>query len=121
MIDHPFLSFKDLTEDELINKTAEVHQRLSRAHMWGSSADLVNQLQWILEMIEEEKTERLKRQNFEAMQGMFPEVVESDPEFKADKTEVVETNVKVVKPAAKPAKNFDAPSFHKEYKNGDQK
>lgn len=116
MIDHPFLSFKDLSDDELLEKTSELHKRLNKAHMWGSSQDLITQLQWMLEMIEEEKGERLKKQNFEALNSMFPEIVESDPEFMKDKANLEEANAKVVKPAqTKKVSNLPAPSFHKEY------
>lgn len=113
MIDHPFLSFKDLSDDELLEKTQEIHKRLSKGFMWGSSPDLLNQLEWMLEMIEEEKMERMKKVNFEAMQSMFPEVVESDPEFSKDKVDIEDT-AKVVKPAAKKALNLPVPDFRKE-------
>lgn len=116
MIDHPFLSFSNLSDDELLDKTGEIHKRLSKAYMWGSSNDLVSQLEWMLEMIEEEKMERAKKASFEALQGMFPEVVESDPEFSKGKSDVEESNSKIVKPATnKKASTMPAPSFHKEY------
>lgn len=122
MIDHPFLSFKDMSEEELLEKQAELHRNLSRAHMWGSSQDLINQLSWMLEMIEEEKMERMAKVQFEAMQAMFPERVESDPEFKTEKSELEEVKSTVVKPA-KVAKTQDlpAPIFHKEYTKAAEK
>jgi len=116
LIDHPFLSFKELSEDELQEKTAELYSKLNRAHMWGSSQDLITQLEWMLEMIEEEKTERLKRQNFDTIQGMFPDIVESDPEFVHTKGTVETSNSKVVKPAqSKKIAQIPMPSFDKEY------
>lgn len=116
MIDHPFLSFKELSDDELLNKTTELQKRLNKAHMWGSSSDILSQLEWMLEMIEEEKMERMTKQTFEQIQGMFPEIVESDPEFAKSKSELDETNTKVVKPAAtKKNLTLPVPSFHKEY------
>ena len=123
MIDHPFLSFAKMSDDELLEKTSELHRNLGRAHMWGSSLDIINQLEWMLEMIEEEKMERMKKQQFEAMQAMFPDRVESDPEFKTQKSELEETKSTVVKPAAKKPQNLPAPVFHKEYtgKKDDQK
>lgn len=122
MIDHPFLSFKNLSDDELLEKTSEIHKRINKAYMWGSSRDLISQLQWMLEMIEEEKEERLKKQTFEAIQGMFPEVVESDPEFAKSKAETEDANAKVVKPAqAKKTSNLPVPSFNKEYTEAGKK
>jgi hypothetical protein len=121
LIDHPFLSFKELSDDELLDKTSEIHKRLNKAFMWGSSSDLISQLQWMLEMIEEEKMERMKKQNFDLMQGMFPEVVESDPEFSKSKVEPEESQARVVKPAnSKKAQNLPVPSFHKEYVGPDK-
>ena len=116
MIDHPFLSFKDLSDDELLEKSTELHRNLNRAHLWGSSPDLINQLQWMLEMIEEEKMERLNKQAFDAFNDMFPERVESDPEFKVAKGELEETKTTVIKPAkvSKP-QTFTEPVFNKEY------
>ena len=116
MIDHPFLSFKDLNEDELLEKTSDLHKKLNKAYMWGSSSDLINQLHWMLEMIEEEKMERMKKQQFEAVNQMFPETVESDPDFVRSKSEAEDSNSKVVKPAAsKKAPSLPVPSFNKEY------
>lgn len=116
MIEHPFLSFKDMSEEDLLEKQADLHRNLSRAHMWGSSSDLINQLEWMLEMIEEERMERMAKQQFEAMQAMFPERVESDPEFKTQKSELEEVKSTVVKPArVSKAQDLPAPIFHKEY------
>lgn len=123
MIDHPFLSFKNLSDDELLDKMSDLHRNLSRAHMWGSSLEIINQLEWMLEMIEEEKAERYKKQQFEAMQAMFPDRVESDPDFKTQKSEMEETKSTVVKPASRKPQNLPVPSFQKEYtkKDGGQK
>lgn len=119
MIDHPFLSFKDLSDDELLQKTQDIHRNLSRASMWGSSLDTIHQLEWMLEMIDEEKMERAHKASFEAMQNMFPDTVESDPDFKTQKSEMDETKTTVVKPAARKPQNLPAPTFHKEYKDKD--
>lgn len=120
MIDHPFLSFKELSEDELQEKTAELHKKLNKAHMWGSSFNIVTQLEWMLEMIEEEKMERMKKQNFDAIKGMFPDVVESDPDFAQSKSSMDETNSRVVKPAQnKQTPQMPMPLFDKEYVNKD--
>jgi hypothetical protein len=122
LIDHPFLSFKDLSEDELQDKTADIHKKLSKAHMWGSSRDIISQLEWMLEMIEEEKMERLKKQNFDTIKAMFPETVESDPEYSQTKSSMDDTNSKVVKPAqTKKTPQMPMPLFDKEYVNKDSK
>lgn len=115
MIDHPFLSFSTMSDEDLLEKTSELYRNLSRAHMWGSSLEIIQQLEWMLEMIEEERMERFKKQQFEAMQSMFPDRVESDPEFKTQKSELEETKTTVVKPAARKPQNFPTPVFHKEY------
>jgi hypothetical protein len=116
LIDHPFLSFKQLSEEELLDKTSDLHKKLAKAHMWGSSQEIIDQLYWMLEMIEEEKGERLKKQQFEMVQAMFPETTESDPDFVKNKSEMDDSNTKVVKPAvAKKNMSLPAPTFHKEY------
>jgi hypothetical protein len=121
LIEHPFLSFKEMSDEELLEKTTELHRQLSRAFTWGSSRDLTNQLQWMLEMIEEEKMERYKKQQFEAMQAMFPERVESDPEFKTQKSEIEDHKSTVVKPAKDKKVEMPAPLFHKEYTEAGKK
>ena len=65
--------------------------------------------------------ERLNKQQFEAFNEMFPERVESDPEFKVSKSEVDETKTTVIKPAkvSKP-QTFTEPVFHKEYTSTDK-
>lgn len=99
-----------------MEKTADLHRKLNKAHMWGSSYDLITQLEWMLEMIEEEKMERMKKAGFEALQGMFPETVESDPEFAQTKGPQEESNSKVVKPAQnKKNPTMPMPMFDKEY------
>lgn len=120
MIDHPFLSFKDLSDDELLQKTQDIHRNLSRASMWGSSLDTINQLEWMLEMIDEEKMERAQKANFDAMVAMFPDTVESDPDFKASKGEPEDdSKTTIVKPASRKPQNLPAPLFHKEYTDKD--
>jgi hypothetical protein len=104
-----------MSDDELLEKTSALHKRLSKAHMWGSSTEIINQLHWMLEMIEEEKMERMKKQQFEAMQAMFPETTESDPDFVKSKSEVEDTNTKVVKPAVTKNVTLPTPTFNKEY------
>jgi len=91
--------------------------------MWGSSSDIINQLEWMLEMVEEEKMERMKKQQFEALQSMFPDRVESDPQFKTQKSELEDTKSTVVKPASRKPQDLPTPIFHKEYTGGkgDQK
>lgn len=121
MIEHPFLSFSNMSDEELLEKTSELHRNIARGYTWGSSHDLINQLQWMLEMIEEEKMERFKKQQFEAMQSMFPDRVESDPEFKTQKSELEDTKSTVVKPAKEKRPDLPAPLFHKEYTEAGKK
>lgn len=121
MIDHPFIELSHLSEDELLNKTSELHRNLSRAFTWGSSKEITDQLQWMLEMIEEEKMERYKKQQFEAMQGMFPERVESDPEFRTTASHMEDSKSTVVKPAKEKKLDMPAPMFHKEYTEAGKK
>lgn len=115
MIDHPFMDFKNLSDDDLSNKESQIMKNLYRARMWGSSPELINQLNWTLEMINEERVERLQRQQFDLTQEMFPKIIDSDPEFKKDHAEIDEIKTTVVKPAAKKPMSSEAPIFHKEY------
>lgn len=108
MIDHPFMNLKSLSEDELLDKTTDLQGRLGKAHMWGSSTDIINQLEWMLEMIEEEKYERMAKVNHTAMQSMFPDIVESEPELVKDKGVPVQTTSKPISKAeGLPKPNFD--------------
>jgi hypothetical protein len=116
VIDHPFLNFHGLSEDELLEKTSDLHKKLNKAYMWGSSRELIEQLEWMLEMIEEEKAERMKKASFDAMQNMFPATVESDPDFQKERQETQDGSAKVVKPASnKKTTSLPTPMFTKEY------
>jgi hypothetical protein len=116
LIDHPFLDFKDLSDEELLDKTTELHKKLNKAHMWGSSSGIADQLMWMLEMIEEEKMERQKKANFDAMNAMFPETIESDPDFGREKPDADDTNSKVIKPSStRKTTDLPMPMFDKEY------
>lgn len=117
MIEHPFLNFKDLSDDELLNKTSEIFKKLNGASMWGSSQGIIDQFHWMLEMIEEEKMERMAKANFEALKNIFPETVESDPDFKKDKV-VEEAKEKAAKSKPTGPRTFPAPVFTKEYTEG---
>ena len=120
MIDHPFLDFKGLSDDELLEKTTDLQRNMQRAYLWGSSHDTISQLEWMLEMIEEEKLERYKKQVFEMQNAMFPEIVESDPEFKKVKADSTEAS-KPVKPHKNAPSPLPVPNFNKEYLNPDNK
>jgi hypothetical protein len=119
MIDHPFINLKALTDEELIKKSTDLHKKLMMAHMWSSNPGIADQFRWMLEMIAEEQQERLAKDTNDAWNKMFPEVIESDPEFTKERSSVDQQDkTHVVKPAqAKPKAPIIAPTFHKEYLN----
>lgn len=119
MIDHPFINLKSLSDEELLKRNADLHKKLMMAHMWTSNPHIAEQIGFMLEMIAEEQQERMSRETNEAWNKMFPDVIESDPEFKKDRASVDQQDkTHVVKPAqAKPRTPIVAPTFHKEYIN----
>lgn len=122
MIDHPFMDFKSLTDEELSSKESQIFKNLQKANMWGSSDDIIGQLNWTLEMIYEEKMERMNRQMFDDIQSTFPKIIDSDPEIKTDHADLDEIKTTVIKPELKKPNNMEVPLFHKEYtkKNGSE-
>lgn len=71
-----------LSDDELLNKTTELHAKLVWAGRFGSS-DIIGGLQRILETVENERTQRVLRNFARDRETMFPDVIESDPDLAA--------------------------------------
>lgn len=120
MIEHPFLDFKECSDDELTNKALDIQKKLIRAHMWGSSQDIIGQLSWMIEMIEEEKRERLFKQNHDQFNALFPAIVESDPILQQDHENKIEKPQRE-KPIAFPKRISAFPTtFDKKYLKTDE-
>lgn len=113
---HPFFDPKTLTDDEILKKSHEIMSRLQYAHAFVGDMHMIEQLELLLESLQIERQERMNKQAWDMWQSQFPEVIESDPEFKKSK------KAEERKPAAqkeRPESAFKRPAnpvvFQKEY------
>jgi hypothetical protein len=81
---HPLINAKALTDDEIMAKIGVLTQRLAYARGMIGDVSMINNLNVILETYRSEYQERLAKQQYDAWQKQFPDVIESDPEFKKD-------------------------------------
>ena len=93
------------------------------SHWASNSIQMREQLQGMIEALMDERERRLQVQTQEAWDKMFPDKIESDPDFKETKAEKTTEQAAVVKPAGGMKKAFAEPQiFHKEYsKSGAEK
>lgn len=113
---HPFFDPKTLSDEEILKKSHEIMSRLQYAHAVVGDSIMIEQLELLLESLQIERQERMNKQTWDMWHSQFPDVIESDPEFK--KTKKTEER----KPAAqreRPESAFKRPVapmvFQKEY------
>lgn len=122
MSDYPFFDAGNLTDDEILNKLNQLTQRAMVAQMSSRNPQMLDQLYAMIDMLNEERVFRLQQQTVEAWNKMFPDVIESDPDFKGERVEKdANKPAHVVKPAQGQKGNLQAPIFHKEYVNKNKK
>lgn len=82
---HPFFDAKSLSDDELIKKYNELSGRLHYARAMVGDPYMLEQMELILDSIYQEQQERMFKTTWDTWQSRFPEVINSDPEFKKDR------------------------------------
>lgn len=70
-----------MTDDELLNKQSELNRRFVYASRFSASTEMAAQFMNMIGAIENERRERVLRIAFDMRQGMFPEIIESDPDL----------------------------------------
>lgn len=79
-----------MTDDELLNKQAELNKRYVYASRFSSSGEMAGQFMAMIGAVEHERRERVLRVAFEMRQSMFPDIIESDPDLIVQKVIVSE-------------------------------
>lgn len=80
-MDYPGLDVSKLTDDQLMNKIAEIHGKLLYAYNFSNAQEFVDQLQWILETLQFEQSDRANRRAWEIMSRKQPQVIETEPDL----------------------------------------
>jgi hypothetical protein len=90
-----------MSDEELMQKSMDIHARLVWANRFGG-AEIITRLQELLAMIEFERQERVVRFIVTERSNMFPDVIESDPDLaNAGREQEPVTKGKIV-PASRP-------------------
>ena len=83
MFDVPGFNPSSMSDDELLNRQAELSKRLGWASRFAGS-DTTTQLYAMISAIEAERRDRVLRVMFSERQKMFPEIIETEPELAAE-------------------------------------
>lgn len=70
-----------MTDDELLNKQSELNRRFVYASRFSASTEMAAQFMSMIAAIEAERRERVLRIAFDMRQGMFPDIIESEPDL----------------------------------------
>lgn len=108
-----------LTDEELREKLANLQQRLWATHAMGMSMEIRDQLQYYVSQIETELMARFAHETQKLWDAQFPEIIESDPEFKPQaEAKKPTTTGKAGKPGvvADDGKPKVMPTFNKTFK-----
>ena len=111
---HPFFDPKPLSDDDILKKLNEVSSRLRYAQSFIGDQIMIDQLELLMESLQNERQERMNRQYFDSWNSQFPDVLESDPEFKKDR----KVDERKKNPNTKPDSKFKPTgpmTFKKEY------
>lgn len=81
---HPFINAKELSDEELTTKVGQLVQKITYARAAIGDVSMINSLNAILETFQMELQERYARQSFDMWNKQFPDVIESDPDFKKE-------------------------------------
>lgn len=114
---NPFFDPSILSDEEITKQISDLNRR-SMIASWSMRSPLaMDQINSMIDALQEERINRLNKQSAEAYQAMFPDVIESDPDCKAEKSEKSEPQVRsqVVQSPQTPKKFDNIPIFHKEY------
>lgn len=107
-----------LTDEDLRERMATLQQKLWMTDAMGMSYEIRDQLQNFIEQIEIEMMARFAQETQKMWDAQFPDIIESDPEFKVQ----VETKKANNNGTVKPGQNTDdnkpkvVPVFNKTFK-----
>lgn len=80
-VTYPGMETSKLTDDQLMNKIAELHSKMIYAHNFSNSGEMVEQIQWMLETLQTEQSDRAAKKVWDATVKKQKAVIESDPEL----------------------------------------
>lgn len=78
----PFLDLKAMSEEELLSKITTLTNRMNYAHTFPGDRSMINSLGMYLEAFQNEFQERQMIRANDQWTKQFPEVIESEPDFK---------------------------------------
>ena len=81
MFDIPGFIPSSMSDDELLNRQAELSRRLNWANRFSGSGDMATQLWSMISAIEAERRDRVLKIMFDNRQKIFPEVIETEPDM----------------------------------------
>lgn len=81
MFDIPGFTPSSMSDDELLNRQAELSRRLSWANRFSGSGDMATQIWAMISAIEAERRDRVLKIMFDNRQKIFPEVIETEPDM----------------------------------------
>lgn len=81
----PFLDLKAMSEEELLNKINTLTMRMNYAQNFVGDRTMMNSLGMYLEAFQNEYQERQIIRANEQWNSQFPEIIESEPDFKVAK------------------------------------
>lgn len=112
-MNHPFFNVKDLDDDAINKKILQLQGRLLYTQAFSGNQAMMDQMFLMLETLEAERQERYAVEAFKAYNKQFPDIIESDPEFKRKNNEAAKVDAdgkpKVERPKVQPV-------FTKSYK-----
>lgn len=74
----------NLSDEDLIQKQIDLQERISIAYNSGNYV-IVGNLQKYLQQIQMEQLERIVKQSIKSRSDLFPDIIESDPDFQIEK------------------------------------
>jgi hypothetical protein len=81
MFDIPGFNPSSMTDDELMNRQAELSRRFGWANRFSTSTDIPGQLWAMISAIDAERRDRMLKMIFKERDKMFPEIIETEPEM----------------------------------------
>lgn len=73
---------KKMTDDELFNKVHDLNKKIVYAHRFTSMGQGIEQMQMMLNMLENERHERIFMEGWKITKDYMNETIETDPELR---------------------------------------
>lgn len=81
MFDIPGFNPSAMSDDELMNRQAELSRRFGWANRFSGSTDMSGQLWAMISAIEAERRDRMLRMIFKERDKLFPDIIETEPDL----------------------------------------